>query len=245
MKIQIISDLHLEFKPFLPALHKYNRDILIIAGDLHVGISGVEFLSNEVCITPVLYVLGNHEFYNHHYADIVKFWQNTPLNNLYFLQNSKFVQENCRFLGTTLWTDVNHGNKIDLQNARRGLNDFTCIQYQDHVFTPEDSMQLYKRNRIWLKEQLQKPFSGKTVVITHHLPSKRSIDPQFANSPLNPVFFAHCEDLITEFQPDLWIHGHTHSSCDYKIGNTRILCNPLGYPKETNPNFKSDLIIQI
>ena len=35
-----------------------------------------------------------------------------------------------------------------------------------------------------------------------------------------------------DLQPKLWIHGHTHDRCDYAIGNTRVVANPLGYPTE-------------
>ena len=243
MRLQIISDLHLEFGEYhLPEL---DREFLIIAGDLHLGNRGKSFLLQASRKSRVLYILGNHEFYNHEYHQVVKGWQHLNNPNIIFLHNSTFIHENVRFIGSTLWTDVNHGNLFDIQNIGAGLNDFHVIQWHKKTFTPEDSITLYIESRKYIETELKRPFSGKTVVITHHMPSYRSVTPEYHHSPTNPGFAAHCDDLIEEFQPDLWIHGHTHSSLDYWIGDTHILCNPFGYSHEPNPGFNPRLVLEI
>ncbi|MHA1673342.1 MAG: metallophosphoesterase [Promethearchaeota archaeon] len=261
MKLHILSDLHLEFGDY--QLPEVECDFLIIAGDLHLGNRGMDFLLQASRKSRVMYILGNHEFYNHEYRQVVQWWQkfndfsntnipnnpnnpNNPKNpKIIFLQNSTFIQDNVRFLGSTLWTDVNHGNKFDIHNIGAGLSDFHVIQMHEEIFTPEDSIILHTECRKYLETELMRPFQGKTVVITHHMPSYRSITQEYLNDPLNPGFAAHCDDLIKEYQPELWIHGHTHSSLDYWIGDTHIICNPLGYPHERNPEFDPKLIITI
>jgi hypothetical protein len=69
------------------------------------------------------------------------------------------------------------------------------------------------------------------VVVTHHLPSQRCVAPQWAGHPLNPFFVCELDALIQERRPAIWIHGHTHDSVDVRVGETRILCNPFGYPR--------------
>ena len=76
------------------------------------------------------------------------------------------------------------------------------------------------------------------IVMTHHLPSEQSSPPMWRREPSQPFFVVEGgEELIKKYQPSTWIHGHTHSACDYRIGNpmgagTRVICNPVGYPSE-------------
>jgi Icc-related predicted phosphoesterase len=97
-----------------------------------------------------------------------------------------------------------------------------------------------------LHRELSQKFDGPTVVVTHHAPSPRSIAPKFADSELNPAFTSNLEPLIEHYQPALWVHGHMHNSSDYKIGQTRVVCNPRGYfPDELNPLFNPDLVVDL
>ena len=67
------------------------------------------------------------------------------------------------------------------------------------------------------------------VVVTHHLPSTLSIGDQFKTSELNRFFVCDMSNIILDKKPVLWLHGHTHESCDYVVGDTRVICNPYGY----------------
>lgn len=83
------------------------------------------------------------------------------------------------------------------------------------------------------------------MVLTHYLPSRHSIAPRWRSSPLNAFFLCDLTSLIAEKQPALWVHGHTHDSIDYRIGDTRVLCNPFGYAHhEENPAFDHSLRVQ-
>jgi predicted phosphodiesterase len=64
MKIRILSDLHLEFRHWTPP--EADADVIVLAGDIHVGIHGVEWARRSFPLNPVVYVPGNHEFYGGH-----------------------------------------------------------------------------------------------------------------------------------------------------------------------------------
>jgi Icc-related predicted phosphoesterase len=78
-------------------------------------------------------------------------------------------------------------------------------------------------------------------VVTHHLPHPRSIDPYFAGSPLNRFFLHDVSNTVECGEAALWVHGHTHASCDYRVGKTRVVCNPFGYATDgANAAFRAD-----
>jgi predicted phosphodiesterase len=243
VKIHIVSDLHLEFGDYI--FPSVERDLLILAGDIDVGTRSVRFLKEQLQLSPVLYVLGNHEFYNNDVNTIITYYEALNLPGLHFLQNSVYQTNQIRFLGCPLWTDVNHQNKIDIQNIARGLNDFLVIQNGYRPFTVEDSIERHFISVNWLKMELNKPFEGKTVVITHHMPNMQSVVPKYKTSQLNYGFASNLDQFILDTQPDVWIHGHTHDSVEYQLGETHIICNPRGYPHEANPDFDPCLTLDV
>lgn len=243
MKIQIVSDLHEEFGDY--TLPRCDRDVLILGGDIDIGKRSVRFLEEQLQFSPVIYVLGNHEFYNHDINAIIAFYQTLDLPDLHFLHNSAYHTPSIRFLGCPLWTDVNHENALDIQNIQRGISDFQVIHNGFRLFTVEDSIKCHEQSVTWLRNELAKPFGGKTVVITHHMPSMNSVMPKYKSSPLNYAFASDMDQLILDTHPDIWIHGHTHDSLEYQLGKTRIICNPRGYPHEVNPNFKPCLTLDL
>jgi calcineurin-like phosphoesterase family protein len=104
----------------------------------------------------------------------------------------------------------------------------------------------------WLRERLDAPFAGKTVVVTHHLPSGRSIEPTHREHKIAPAYASNLELLVQ--RADLWIHGHVHWSVDYQIGRCRVICNPRGRPGRNrtcsaipyeNADFNSTLTVEI
>jgi hypothetical protein len=77
-------------------------------------------------------------------------------------------------------------------------------------------------------------------------PATPSIDSRYKNDVLNPAFASRLEDVIEQYHPDLWIHGHTHVHCDYEICGTRVVCNPRGYPSEpTGKGFSPGLVVEV
>jgi Icc-related predicted phosphoesterase len=166
------------------------------------------------------------------------------------LNNDKIVLNGVRFLGSTLWTDFKlYGEGeawFSRQRAKRSIQDFASIRNHGRTFTPEDSVELHETSRAWIESELGANFNGPTVVVTHHLPALMSVAKRYANDPLNPAFASRLEDLIEKYHPELWIHGHTHVPCDYDLFNTRIVCNPRGYPREfRRTKFREDLQVTL
>lgn len=107
------------------------------------------------------------------------------------------------------------------------------------------TVKLFEKSLVWLESELAKPFPGKTVVVTHHLPAWGSVAPRFQQDLVSAGFASDLSDLILRHQPSLWIHGHTHDAFDYWLGNTRVICNPRGYPRELGTRFRSDLVVEV
>ena len=247
MKIHILSDLHTEFAEFSPP--GTDADVVILAGDIGVGLGGIDWAAKQFPKRPVIYVPGNHEYYGHDISLIDEIVERSP-PNIYVLNNEKVVVDGVRFIGSTLWTDFNLYGKgqawFARQRAKQATRDFTAIKHRGLRFTPENSVDLHAMSRSWIETELADNFDGPTVVVTHHLPAMLSIAKQFANDPLNPAFASKLEDVVKKYHPELWIHGHTHVPCDYTLFDTRILCNPRGYPGEVSrTGFRADLVVPV
>jgi Icc-related predicted phosphoesterase len=131
-----------------------------------------------------------------------------------------------------------------MQAAGNLINDFKVIRNAGSDFTPEQSVQLHSVARAWLEEELSKPFAGPTVVVTHHAPHSGSVAERFESDLLTPAFASDLSQLIERYQPELWVHGHMHDCFDYRVGETRIVCNPMGYVNERN-EFDPGLVIEV
>jgi Icc-related predicted phosphoesterase len=115
-------------------------------------------------------------------------------------------------------------------------------------FTPAVSRLLFDQSVAWLEECFAQPFDGPTVVVTHFAPARGSIAPQFAGSPLNACFVSDLQERMLRWQPALWLHGHVHDGCDYRVGATRVVANPRGYAKggvAENKKFDPTLVLHI
>lgn len=231
MKVSIYSDLHLEFyrgqgRSIVDNLPG-DADVCILAGDITVG-EDIPQVLEWFCdkYEHVIYVHGNHEFYGANRPAIIELTEEAVEDNpnLYWLNRSSVEIEGRRFLGSTLWF------KEDPLAPHHHMTDFSVIM--------DFKSWVYEENRLDIEYFLNNVQEG-DIVVTHHLPSKRSVAPQYADSPLNSFFLCNLEGLIQHQQPAYWFHGHTHSSFDYKIGKSRVVCNPLGYPHEYNQNFEA------
>ena len=253
MKINVLSDLHLNHQGL--AYPDNDADIVVLAGDIARPKEAVAWAKG--IDRPVLYIPGNHEFYGGSIASgLDELRRLCAGSNVHLLQCDELVVDGVRFLGATLWTDTllfgRGAERIAaLDHARRFLRDFSRI-YTDAalatLFTPEDAVKLFEHDARWLGARLAAAHPGPTVVITHHAPSRGSIHPRFAGSPLNLCFVSDLQPLLDGRRVQLWIHGHTHDSFDYDINGTRVICNPRGYAMNginENASFDADLQISI
>lgn len=251
MKIQITSDWHFEFGKLSKNYEKMvdtPADVLVLAGDIDssVGIiSTLEKIKEDCKNKQIIFVAGNHEFYGTSRKTLDKELMSLNGDNLHVLIERDIVIGGVVFIGTTGWWDGSGGHLG--QQAKMGLNDFRMIY---DLMDNGDGVWWGQKSRTFLDSKLyfyRANFPDmKRVVVTHHFPHRGSIDPRFNGSPLNVCFYNAWEDLIQEYRPELWLHGHTHSAFDYKVysnwgnpheprdekGYTRIVCNPQGYPEK-------------
>lgn len=248
MKLHILSDLHIEFEPFSPLVT--NADVIILAGDIHIGRKGVDWAKHYFIERPVIYVLGNHEYYKKafpkHIDDLKGAVKGT---NIHILENDSLIINDIKFLGCTLWTDFSlFGEpKIAGYEATQIMTDYRKIRVSPEYrkLRSIDTAIIHNRSLRWLGEQLLNNQSQKIVVITHHAPSKRSVPSGEQDNILSAAYASNLDKFVEESSAALWIHGHIHCQQDYWLGNTRIICNPRGYPDEGNENFIPDLVIEM
>ena len=253
MKLNILSDLHLGVGAM--ERPRTNADVVVLAGDIARPREAAAWALGFD--KPVLYVLGNHEFYGGSIAGTADELKRLCLGtHVHVLDDGEIVIDGVRFLGTTLWTDFKlfgeaEGRAQAVEQAQRLMRDFSRIRMGDAtsaLFTPDDSAALFERHAHWLDRRLAAPHAGPTVGITHHAPSRQSIHARFAGSPINACFVSDAAHLAGAERAQLWIHGHTHDSFDYDLGGTRVVCNPRGYVKagtNENPRFDAEFIVDV
>ena len=243
MKIQYAGDLHVEFGGTPIRRNHLVGDVLVLAGDIHGSPSDlVDYLKRLYTTIPIIYVLGNHEFHAGHWGKVAGLYQwrieKEGLANVFLLDNDSVEINGIRFLGTTLWSDCANGEQGS--NAEELVADFRRVNTDQGNLTWKDMADRYRESLEWLKKEVEKPFNGKTVVITHFAPSLESNAPEYGDSPVRKYYCNQLDDWIKNLGdqgPDLWIHGHTHFCVDYKIGKTRVVSNQRGYNQDDVPGF--------
>jgi predicted phosphodiesterase len=244
MRIQFLSDIHLEVAPYTPPVT--GADFVVLAGDIHNGAAGIEW-ARERFNVPVLYVAGNHEYYDGEFNAVHdRLAAAAGRTGVRLLDCTELRAGDIRFLGCTLWTDYSlvpeSRRARAVENSRTKNPDYALIRHGARNFAPEDATALCLRHRRWLEERLNESFGGATVVVTHFAPHPLSIAPVFADHPANPAFIVDLEALMG--RAALWIHGHTHTRFDYRVRGTRVVCNPRGYPGEPT-GFRPDWTIDL
>jgi predicted phosphodiesterase len=236
MRINTYSDLHLEFGSACTLPHEASGDVLILAGDI-ITLRDYDPLDQllQRWKKPVLYVTGNHEYYTqrpmNEEDDKVKAWLAGTHPHVKLLQDEEVTIGGVNFFGGTMWTDFNGADQRAMEIARSQMNDFRLIRNPDQSpFKPIDSVALHQNFVSKLLIWFGKDMSGPRVVISHNAPV---INPnsKFKDSPLKPAFNSlDMVEVIENYQPALWVYGHTHECDDQMIGKTRIISNQLGYP---------------
>jgi predicted phosphodiesterase len=247
-KIWIMSDLHCEFGA--PALAPNLQppadiDLVILAGDYHQAAQAVPHARQHFRETHIIMVAGNHEHYRSHMtidagidqmraAAQASRDQSRP--GSYVLENESvelcLQGQKIRVIGATLWTDFKLFGDYEKSStvAKSWMNDYLMIRGKNQdILTPRETALRHAESRAYIKGELQRPFNGTTIVVTHHLPAMNSVATRYKIDALTPAFTSDCTELL-ELGADLWVHGHTHDSCDYIYGGTRVICNPRGYP---------------
>lgn len=231
LKIRYMSDIHLEFSDFTPA--KIAADVVVLAGDIHTGTEGLEWAAKHFTGCPIIYLPGNHEYYEHDFlANHAAMIEAAERLGIHFLDNREVIIGHVRFVGGTLWTDFSllGSQELTMREAGNYMNDYRRITNRQASLYPEDTLALHETTRAFLVRKLAESFDGKTVVVTHHAPSPRSIPAALQEELMSAAYASNLEQLAQ--QANVWIHGHTHQRHNYQIGQCQVLCNPRGYITE-------------
>jgi predicted phosphodiesterase len=231
MRLQILSDLHLEFYGLTKLLRllrwiPVRGNVLVLAGDIGNPYK-LEYRTffdwASVNFEHVVYVPGNHEYYFHTIPETHARIQNVlgALANVHVLNGASVEINGVRFVGATLWTNIVDPHKL-VADAER-----------IHGWSVESNNELHQSHRREIARELAEPSTTTTVVVTHHLPSWNCLR---ISSPYNQCFASESDDLVQNCA--LWIHGHSHFPSDEVVRDVRVVCNPIGHPGERmDPDF--------
>lgn len=270
VKLLILSDLHLEFVPLVPGATE--AEVVVLAGDIDLGVSGIVWGRQSFPHQEVVYVAGNHEFYGHDWDTLLDDLREAARReHVHFLENDAVDIASVRFLGTGLWTDFDlfgaDKRAEAMRAAQQYMTDYVLISVSrpqagfEQVsgkrrsdgrlgLVPELVRSRHLASRNWLQARLAESRDKKTIVVTHFLPSAQSVADRFKQDLTSASFASDLDSLMGNAA--LWVHGHTHDSFDYTLNGTRVVCNPRGYCEFSgsgieceNRLFDSEKIVEI
>lgn len=235
MKIALLSDLHLDhYSAKAAGLLDHLRtlcldgDVCVLAGDIADGRFPDQyqelFEGLRKWYSHVIIVTGNHDYYKTslegaHHSIALAIANLGDVGSVHHLHRNSVKIGNRTFHGHTMWYRTAPGNDA----YEHWMNDIHFIQGL------RDFREL--ENGYWENFVADNVKAG-DVVITHHLPSLLSVPPRFKRSETNRFFVCDMELEIKRLKPALWLHGHTHDAVDYILHDTRVVCQPRGYPRE-------------
>ncbi len=240
------------------ALHGVDqgKPVCVLAGDIGVWSRELAPLSYDALRQfvdryggdRVVYITGNHEYYQSKVADVDTYLTqlSQDLGFHYLTPGNPVTIDGQRFLGGTLWYPKSYAGGLvpDRPGDGRPPRASRAWRFSDFRFIADFEPWCYQQHADF--RQMMEGCTADDVVISHHMPSIKSVHPKFAGDTTNCFFYSDLEDLILAKQPKFWQHGHSHSPFDYKIDGTRIYANPWGYPHENaNPGFWSQVVVEV
>ncbi len=252
MTLQYCSDLHLEFRENKQFLNQHplqpKGEILILAGDI-VTFTEIDkrkdffdYISDNFRLT--YWLPGNHEYYYSDASERSGTINEKIRDNIFLVNNISIQHDDVRLIFSTLWSKISAANEWQIG---RSISDFQVIKFNGHFFSVSDFNQLHSESLDFITKELSQNITGKTIVITHHVPTFLNFPSQFKGSILNEAFVVELFPLIEFSNINYWIYGHHHSNTpDFNIGNTVLLTNQLGYVRnEENQLFSLDKTVTL
>jgi len=225
---------------------------LVVAGDLHVGMDVCDALTEmSTRFKDVVYVLGNHEFYRNEMTTLVSDIKEelSDFTSIHVLDDEVVVLDGVRFVGSTLWTDMDNRNPVSMLCIEQGMTDYHVIRKNGFPARAMDTIALHAVAVNFLHETLAEAHEGPTVVVTHHLPSMQSVAPMFRHpdhNQLNGGYCSNLDDMLVDYDVEYWFHGHTHATVEYDVDGTKVRMNPFGYSGHAeNEDFDPEWRVEV
>jgi predicted phosphohydrolase len=250
LKIQYCSDLHLEFSDNQEFLMEYpiqaKGDILILAGDIipFAVLNEHKYFLDDISkkFEAVYWIPGNHEYYHFDLAKKSGTLNEKIRKNVFLVNNVSLLCDNVRLIFSTLWSKITPANQWQIEKS---INDFRMIRYNKFRFSAELFNQLHEEAYHFIEQEITKEHPGKTVVVTHHVPTFMNYPEIYKGDALSEAFTVEVFDFIEQSGINYWIYGHHHTNTPaFKIGTTQLLTNQLGYVRfNEHRNFDNARII--
>ncbi len=241
LRIQYVSDLHLEFPQNRQWLAKHplevTGDILLVAGDsayLDLPESGNDTYSAykfwdwaSEHYKQVIVCFGNHDFYGYYdLATISNGFCKEIRHNVHAYYNSVVHFDSIDIIVSTLWSKI---KPYDAFLTEKNVSDFYRIKYDGHRLTADDFNREHERCLAFIEQAISESDAEKIIVVTHHVPTQLCTAVEFKNSTINGAFTVELGEFIADHRIDYWIYGHSHRNIKAQIGETLIMSNQLGY----------------
>lgn len=247
LRIRVLSDLHLNNQnwqaPHAPA------DLVVLAGDIANGTAGLHWARQNFEDTPIVYVSGNQEFYGHNADDLLAEMHVIARDlDIHFLEQEVLNFKGLRILGATLWTDYNlfglEARWLAITNRRKNAPfERKDILSDEGVVMPHKKTIWHDRTVAWLSKELSREFDGKTMVVTHHVPTIRGLPSRYRDDLSSAAFASNLDHLFPLV--DNWVCGHTHTASDFQVGRCRVVINPRGRTLDGQNGFDPKLLLAI
>ena len=250
MRCHYMSDLHLEGQEFPWRLPK--GDVLILAGDLvHAACLDqvrkdpyavkqrervLRFADEAVRnFAHVLLIAGNHDHYDGIFEETAPTLRRC-LPGVTVLDDEMVEIGNVGFFGATLWSDFEGRKAESLEKSRRGVGEFFFVKTRRGEgvakFQPLDAAAAHDRSLAALKASVAAAQGRQVVVISHHAPSLKGLNPMHAGNGLDGAYASDLDAFVASLgNVPVWVHGHTHIKKTYRIGDTIVRANCRGFEK--------------
>lgn len=250
LRIQYVSDLHLEFPQNRQWLAKHplevTGDILLVAGDsayLDLPDSNSDTYSAyqfwdwaSEHYKQVIVCFGNHDFYGYYdLATMSNGFCKEIRHNVYAYYNNVVHLDGIDLIVSTLWSKI---KPYDAFLTEKNVSDFYRIKYNGHRLTADDFNREHERCLAFIEQAISESDAEKIIVVTHHVPTQLCTAVEFKNSTINGAFTVELGEFIADHRIDYWIYGHSHRNIKAQIGETLIMSNQLGYVSD-NEHLKN------
>jgi hypothetical protein len=269
VKIQLLSDLHLEVHPHYRPQPAPGADLLVLAGDIGSYQPGSRLGDDDFGLerfsplrgwpVPVLFVPGNHEYDSLDFDQAHERLRTTCKRlGLTWLEREALTLGAVRLIGTTLWADFDglvtkEDQASEVAVLKRREKAFRAANFYlqkagatryGQPWLAEGWREQALVCQQWLRQALAQPFEGTTVVVTHFAPSLRSADPRYGMTPGTAGFCNSLDSLLPHAR--IWMHGHLHCQQDYMAQGCRVVANTLGYAaKGEQQGFRDQLVLEV